>query len=84
MLGYGRGGKPGGRTEERSRSWNRSSVGSVERGTREVTVDELIGLAIVLAATPFELLDCGGANLALREGGMPLRPPYARPFAHVL
>ncbi len=86
-LGYGRPGKPGGRKAARARAWSRSTTGEVESGKREVTVDEFVGLCIILGVTPGELLDPGEASLSLGtvplEGEpprAPLRPRFARPF----
>jgi transcriptional regulator with XRE-family HTH domain len=75
-LGYGRAG-----------SWKRSTAAESETGKRQVTVDELVGLAMILGVTIGELLDPSDASLALgdvvHEGepqGAPLRPRVARLF----
>jgi transcriptional regulator with XRE-family HTH domain len=76
VFGYGRGG-----------TWARTTAAEAEAGKRQVTVDELIGLALIFGSTIGELLDPGKANLALgdaeQEGepeGAPLRQRLARPF----
>jgi hypothetical protein len=79
-LGYGRPGKPGGRRDARARSWARSTVGDVESSKRELTVDELIGLAMVLGVTIGELLNPGDRLLALGDVSNELEPQLARPF----
>lgn len=37
--------------------WKAATVSEVERGQRNVTVDELLGLGLVLETAPFALLD---------------------------
>ncbi len=37
--------------------WTRQTVGEVEQGRRNVTVDELLALGLVLEAAPFDLLN---------------------------
>lgn len=66
-LQYGRAGKPGGRSEARTRSWNRSTVGEIERGSRGVETDELVGLSLILGSTLGELLDPGERRLYLGD-----------------
>jgi transcriptional regulator with XRE-family HTH domain len=42
--------------------WSQATVSDVENASRNVTVDELLGLAIVLAVSPLDLLDPGGVD----------------------
>lgn len=86
-LGYGRAGKPGGRADARSRAWGRSTVSEAESGKRELTVDELVGLSIILGVPIGGLLDPGEASLALGDvapedepSGAPLLPRFTQPF----
>jgi transcriptional regulator with XRE-family HTH domain len=76
VLGYGRTG-----------SWKRTTAAECESGKRQVTVNELVGLAMILGATIGELLDPGDANLGLGDvelegepDGAPLAPRFVRPF----
>jgi transcriptional regulator with XRE-family HTH domain len=48
--------------------WSRATVSTVERGQRNVTVDELATLALVLGVTFGDLLDPTGADRRGREG----------------
>ena len=43
--------------------WNRATVAAVEGGTRSVSTDEMVGLALVLDALVGELLDPGDQDL---------------------
>jgi transcriptional regulator with XRE-family HTH domain len=62
--------------------WIRVTVSQVERGRRNLTVDELLGLALVLDATPEELLDPMGVDgddwRALDYGPAAIPPERAR------
>src|SRR5438876_11910658 len=42
--------------------WRQATVSEIERGARNVTVDELLGLALILEATPADLLDPAGIH----------------------
>ena len=75
-LGYGRAG-----------AWKRTTAAEAEAAKRTVTVDELIGLALILGVPIGELLDPGDADLGLGDvqhdgepEGAPLRPRFARPL----
>lgn len=63
--------------------WSRATVSEVERSGRNVTVDELASLAIILGVAPGEPLDPEGLGVALdlgmtgplrRQPQMPPRP----------
>jgi transcriptional regulator with XRE-family HTH domain len=65
--------------------WSRATVSEVERGDRNITVDELAGLAIVLNVAPGELLDPErqGVHLDLGMTG-PVRRNLASAWARGL
>jgi transcriptional regulator with XRE-family HTH domain len=58
--------------------WSRATVSDVERSNRDLTVDEIAALAIVLGEPPLTLLDPLGAR---PEHPRPLRFGVERPFA---
>jgi transcriptional regulator with XRE-family HTH domain len=62
--------------------WIRVTVSEVERARRNLSVDELLGLALVLDATPQELLDPTGVDgddwRALDYGPAAIPPKRAR------
>jgi transcriptional regulator with XRE-family HTH domain len=62
--------------------WSRATVSEVERGDRNVTVDELGSLAIALNAPLTELLDPDRQNVAL-DVGFPVPIPVGRASAWV-
>ena len=76
-----------------SHGWGRSTVSAVEGRSRNVTVDELFGLALALGVTIGQLLDPGGPDrsrplsldvgLRLEEDGtpQPVAPRLARMWA---
>jgi transcriptional regulator with XRE-family HTH domain len=60
--------------------WNRATVAAVEAGTRSVSTDELVGLALVLDALVGELLDPGDQDLDY-GGPAPMPPVVAQIWA---
>jgi transcriptional regulator with XRE-family HTH domain len=76
-----------GMRELRHRTWVRATVSEVERGRRNVTIDELVGLSSVLEVAMFELADPtpleGGEPPALDIGWPePMPPSMVREWAH--
>lgn len=63
--------------------WSRQTVSDVERNVRNVTVDELLGLALVLGTPISELLDPRGVLRAFPENVDPGNPdlPYIEQHA---
>jgi transcriptional regulator with XRE-family HTH domain len=58
--------------------WTQATVSQVERGQRNLTVDELVGLSIVLDLTLNELLDpvpVGGGPPPALDVGLPVEIP---------
>jgi transcriptional regulator with XRE-family HTH domain len=58
--------------------WTQATVSQVERGQRNLTVDELVGLSIVLGLTLNELLDpvpVGGGPPPALDVGLPVALP---------
>ena len=82
-----------GRMTQLAHGWGRSTVSAVEGRSRNVTVDELFGLALSLGVTIGQLLDPGGPDrsrqlsldVGLRAEGdgppQPLAPRLARMWA---
>ncbi len=78
---------------ELGHGWGRSTVSAVESRSRNVTVDELFGLALVVGVTIGQLLDPGGPDrsrplsldVGLRTEGnnepQPVAPKLARMWA---
>lgn len=68
-----------------SHGWGRSTVSAVESRSRNVTVDELFGLALALGVTIGQLLDPGGPDrsrpLSLDVGLRQKGDGYAQPVA---
>jgi transcriptional regulator with XRE-family HTH domain len=75
-----------------SHGWGRSTVSAVESRSRNVTVDELFGLALALGVTIGQLLDPGGPDrsrplsldvgLRVEDGApQPVAPRLARMWA---
>jgi transcriptional regulator with XRE-family HTH domain len=71
----------------RHTTWSRQTVGDVERGRRNLTVDELAGLSLLLQVPLFKLLDPepleGGQPMALDVGAqVPIPPDQARDWIY--
>lgn len=73
-----------GRMQSLGHGWRRATVSEIERSRRNVTVSELVGLAMALNVTVAELLDSRGpGGRAGPRVGLPVRTRRHEPYGEV-